>query len=134
MSRIVLDTNSLIQSIPSRSKFRPLWDSFFDGTNHLCVSTEILNEYEEILQRLAGDGVAKDILGAIINNPYTVHIEPSFHFMLIEAAPDDNKFVDCAVAANAKYLVTEDKHYNVLRQVEFPHVDVVGIEEFLQTL
>ena len=49
MERIVLDTNCLIQSIPSRSKYRKIWDSFFDGTDILCVTTSILNEYEEIL-------------------------------------------------------------------------------------
>lgn len=49
MSRIVLDTNSLIQSIPPKSKFHKIWESFLDGTNELCVSTGILNEYEEIL-------------------------------------------------------------------------------------
>ena len=38
MGRIVLDTNSLIQSIPSRSPYRPIWNSFMDGTNILCVS------------------------------------------------------------------------------------------------
>ena len=54
MSRIVLGTNSLIQSIPSKSQYRRIWDSFADGINELCVSGEILNEYEEILERLAG--------------------------------------------------------------------------------
>lgn len=38
MSKIVLDTNSLIQSIPPKSKYRKIWDSFLDGTNELCVS------------------------------------------------------------------------------------------------
>ena len=33
-------------------------------------------------------------------------------FNLITADPDDNKFIDCAVAAQAKYIVTEDRHYD----------------------
>ena len=52
MERIVLDTNCLIQSISPRSPYRRIWDSFFDGTNLLCVTTSILNEYEEILNLL----------------------------------------------------------------------------------
>ena len=51
MSRIVLDTNSLVQSIPSKSKYRQIWNSVINGVNELCVSGEILNEYEEINQK-----------------------------------------------------------------------------------
>lgn len=58
MSRIVLDTNSLIQSLPPKSKYHKIWKSFLDGTNELCVSTAILDEYEEILERLAGVEIA----------------------------------------------------------------------------
>ena len=43
MEKIVLDTNSLIQCISSRSPYRKIWDSFFDGTNLLCVTTSILD-------------------------------------------------------------------------------------------
>ena len=43
--RIVLDTNSLIQSIPERSPYFVVWKSILDGDNILCVSNEILNEY-----------------------------------------------------------------------------------------
>ena len=62
MSRIVLDTNSLIQSIPPKSKFHKIWKSFLDGTNELCVSSEILVEYEEILQRLTDIKTAKYVI------------------------------------------------------------------------
>ena len=55
MERIVLDTNCLIQSISPRSPYRRIWDSFFDGTNLLCVTTSILNEYEEILNLLTNE-------------------------------------------------------------------------------
>ena len=34
--------------------------------------------------------------------------DPHYTFALIEADKDDNKFVDCAIAANAKCIVTED--------------------------
>ena len=38
MSRLVLDTNCLIQIVSPRSKFHSLWDSFVRGENTLCVS------------------------------------------------------------------------------------------------
>lgn len=45
-----------------------------------------------------------------------------------------NKFVDCAIVSNAKYIVTNDRHFNVLKEIDFPHVDVLNIDEFLMEL
>ena len=105
-----------------------------DGTNELCVSSEILVEYEEILQRLTDANTAKDVIELIINNPYTRFITPYYHFNLITADLDDNKFVDCAISANAKYIVTEDRHFDVLKRCDFPKVDIIKLEAFLSTL
>ena len=134
MSRIVLDTNSLIQSIPPKSKFHKIWKSFLDGTNELCVSTEILTEYEEILQRLTDVQTAKYVIELIINNPYTRFITPYYRFNLIQADLDDNKFVDCAMSGNAKYIVTEDHHFEILKRSDFPKVDIIRLEAFLELL
>lgn len=83
MNRIVLDTNSLIQCISPKSRYRKIWDCFLDGTNQLCVSDEILNEYEEILERLAGVEIAKLVIDVILNNPYTLFFTPYYNFNLI---------------------------------------------------
>lgn len=50
MDRLVLDTNSLIQSLPIKSKCHDLWVSLFDVRNIFCVSNEILEEYEAMSQ------------------------------------------------------------------------------------
>ena len=134
MSRIVLDTNSLIQSLPARSIYNRAWKSFFDGTNTLCVSNEILEEYEEIIERLVGPEIAKLTIDTIICNPYTAFFTPHYHFNLILSDPDDNKFVDCAIAANAKFIVSEDHHFDVLRNYTFPKVSVVRLDDFLSSL
>ena len=70
----------------------------------------------------------------IINNPHTQFITPYFRFKLIVADPDDDKFVDCAVAANAKYVVTDDGHFDVLKQIDFPKVDIVGLDDIIQLI
>lgn len=132
MSRIVLDTNSLIQSIPSKSIYHAIWQSSLDGTNTLCVSTEILAEYEEILQRLTNVDTAQLVIELIVNNPHTLMFSPYYHFALITSDPDDNKFVDCAIVASAKYIVTEDHHYDVLKSCSFPKVDVIDLDSFLR--
>jgi predicted nucleic acid-binding protein len=70
--RLVLDTNSLIQCVSRRSRYHDLWLSFIDGRNQLCVTTEILNEYVEILQRETTENFASIMLEVILNNPNTL--------------------------------------------------------------
>ena len=65
-----------------------------------------------------------------ISRPNVIRKDHHYTFALIEADKDDNKFVDCAIAANAKCIVTEDKHFRVLKNIPFPKVEVLGIEEF----
>lgn len=132
--RIVLDTNSLIQSIPPASPFRKVWDSIESGENILCVTNEIIDEYAEVLYRLASPKVAADIITTIIDSRYVEFVTPYYHFNLITVDPDDNKFVDCAIAANARYIVTNDHHYDVLRKIQFPIVDIMALKDFLNLL
>ena len=49
-------------------------------------------------------------------------------------ATDRNKFVDCAIACNADYLITEDRHFNQLDDIFFPKVVRVGLASFKQIL
>ena len=132
--RLVLDTNSLIQCVSRRSRYHDLWLSFIDGRNVMCVTTEILDEYVEILQRETTETFASLVLEVILNNPNTMFINTFYKFNLITADLDDNKFIDCAVAAQAKYIVTEDRHYDVLRDVEFPKVDILNLDEALKII
>ena len=53
-----------------------------------------------------------------------------YKWLLIESDPDDDKFVDCAVAGNVDFLVTNDRHYNILKTIGFPPVNVISLEEF----
>ena len=134
MSRLVLDTNSLIQCASSRSKYNDLWRSFQDGRNVLCVTTAILEEYAEILKKLTTERFAEYVLGVIVNNPDTLFVTPYFHFNLIYADPDDDKFVDCVVAANTKFIVTEDNHFNVLKNYAFPSVEIIKLDEIIKRI
>lgn len=65
-----------------------------------------------------------------LSRPNEIRKDSHYTFALIEADKDDNKFVDCAIAANAKCIVTEDKHFRVLKNIPFPKVEVLGREEF----
>ena len=132
--RIVLDTNCLIQSVGRHSEFRPIWDSILNGQHTLCVTNEILEESSEILGCLFNQQFADMVILAILKNPFVELFSPHYRFNLISADPDDNKFVDCAIVANARYIVTNDHHYNVLRNIKFPSVDVMNLTDFLDLL
>ena len=134
MQRLVLDTNSLLQALPRRSSYHDLWSSFFDGRNRLCVSNEILSEYEELLHKQTTKDIAKIIIDRILDNPYTLLITPFFKFNLIKEDPDDNKFVDCAICAGAKFIVTEDKHFQILKKIDFPKVDIISLDEAMKII
>ncbi len=105
-----------------------------DGRNNLCVTTEILEEYTEIIERKTTARFAELALDVITNNPSTIFVTPYYHFDLIEMDPDDNKFVDCAVAGNAKFIVTEDSHFNILHQVDFPKVEIIKLDEIIMQI
>ena len=134
MSKIVLDTNCLVQCIPSRSKYRIIWNSILEGKNTLCVSNDILQEYEEILQKLAGLEIAKLVIDYLVTSPYVIFCNPYFNFNLIQNDADDNKFVDCAICANAKLIVTEDHHFDILKQCDFPRIPVMALDDFMDLL
>jgi len=131
---IVLDTNCLLMSLSRRSPYYPVWRDFVDGKYTLCISNEILAEYEEILTQKVGAEIASNVISAILDLPNTKMIQVYYHLRLITADPDDDKFVDCAFKANARYIVTEDHHYDVLKQTPFPYIDVLGIDEFIKVL
>ena len=76
------------------------------------------------------EAIAKNVIRTLLLLPNVKYVNVFFHWNLIEADPDDNKFVDCAISANANYIVTEDKHFNVLKSIDFPKVNVINIEYF----
>ena len=134
MGKLVLDTNALLRSIPRVSPYHDLYISLFDGRNFLCVSNEILDEYEEVIERHVNSVIAKSIIEQILNNPYTLLITPYFSYNLIQADPDDNKFVDCAVASDAKFIVTEDKHFQILNEIDFQKIDIITLDEIIKLI
>ncbi len=131
---IVLDTNCLIMAISARNKYYRVWQDFLDGKYTLCVTNSIIEEYLEVMSRNLSPLISEYIITVILNRKNVRKLEPSFEFHCIVADPDDDKFVDCAVAGNAKYIVSQDHHFNVLKQISFPHVEVVTIQQFLKEL
>lgn len=125
---IVLDTNCLLMSLSRKSRYYPIWQDFVSGKYTLCFTNEILMEYEEILTQKLGSGIASNVIKAILDLPNTRMVQVYYHLRLISADPDDDKFVDCAFKTNARFIVTQDHHYDVLRQVKYPKINVIDID------
>ena len=77
-----------------------------------------------------GQDISKTLMQIIENAPNVELITRYFKWHLIANDPDDNKFVDCAIASSANYLVSNDKHFNILNRIKFPKVTVLTIQEF----
>ncbi|MBL7791271.1 MAG: PIN domain-containing protein [Saprospiraceae bacterium] len=98
------------------------------------MTSDILNEYEEVFQRKANAQVAALALDVLEILPNLVLVNKYYFWHLISVDPDDNKFVDCAIAANADFIVTDDRHFQVLEDVEFPKVKIISSSAFLKML
>ncbi|MBK9463121.1 MAG: putative toxin-antitoxin system toxin component, PIN family [Sphingobacteriales bacterium] len=131
---IVLDTNVLLIALPKTSPYRPIFDALREGTLSLAVSNEILFEYTEIIARQLNSSIADNLLRLLLNLPTLKLINVYFKWQLITADPDDNKFTDTAIAAQADYLVTNDRHFQVAKNIPFPIVNIVTADEFLALL
>ena len=134
VSRIVLDTNCLLAILSRRGNYFPVWQGLHEGKYTLCVSNEILDEYEEIIGSKTNPIIASNVIQMLINSPYVQFVDTYFHFHLIEQDKDDNKFVDCAIAANARFIVSEDAHFKHLKDIPFPYVEVLRLKEFMDLL
>jgi len=128
--KIVFDTNCLLRVLPQKSPYRCLWEAFLRGEFYLCYTTEILQEYEEILSRFYFPKIAEYTVGTLTKSKNTIQITPYFQWNLISADPDDNKFVDCALNAGADYIVTNDRHFDILKSIDFPPIKVINLEVF----
>jgi uncharacterized protein len=132
--KVLVDTNCLLVAIPQKSTYRWLYDNLKAGELTLAVSTEILAEYEEQIADFYSPTVAENVLKTIINLPNIEKVEPSYRWDLITVDKDDNKFVDCAIACGADYIITNDKHFRVLENVPFPKVVCVDLATFKDIL
>jgi Predicted nucleic acid-binding protein, contains PIN domain len=84
--RIVLDTNCLLASLSKKGAYFNVWKSLQQGKYTLCVSNEILEEYEEILAQNTNSVIASNVIQTLLNAPTVEQIE---YFLSIQ--PDNTR-------------------------------------------
>ena len=134
MRKVVLDTNCLLMSIPKISPYRRILDDFLGGKIVLCVTNEIIEEYLEILSQKTTPIIASNIVSILLSQKNVEFVTPYYKLHLIQADEDDNKFVDCAFVSGASCIVSNDAHFNILKEINFPKIFVLRIKEFLDLL
>jgi putative PIN family toxin of toxin-antitoxin system len=129
--RVVIDTNCFVAIIPKRSIYRPIFDAYRQGRFELAVSTEVLNEYSEIFTKIMSFEISENIIELILKQPNTLNSEIYYYWNLIAADNDDNKFSDLAISTNSDFIISLDKHFDILKTIPFPKVQVIGLDDFL---
>ena len=128
--KIVLDTNCFISCIGRNSNYKKVFDWFLNKKFTLCLSSEVLLEYEEIFTNFWGEQVTSNLLGVLLTIENT-QLQPIFYnFNLVSGDVDDNKFSDLYLAASADVLVSNDKKLLVLVGDNFPTINVMTLQEF----
>ena len=132
--KVIIDTNCLIASIPPQNPEYWLYLAFRAKAFDWVISNEIFLEYEEVTGDFYSPHTADLVLNILLTVPNVIRSEPYIRWQLITEDPDDNKFADLAISANVHYLVTNDHHFNVLKQLPFPTVKVVSLAEFQEIM
>lgn len=121
----------MVSSLSSKSEFHKLIRLILDEDIRVFLTDEIMLEYEEVLYEKYSETVARNFLSALKEIPTVEYVNIYFRWNLVFQDEDDNKFVDCYLAANAEYLITNDTGYNILKKIDFPKVNIIKLEEFL---
>jgi putative PIN family toxin of toxin-antitoxin system len=129
----VLDTNVLLQARAAGHEYHPILQAWLNQHFTLAVSTEIMLEYEEVITARAGVSRWSVLERLIEISSNVLRVAPSFRFHLVTEDPDDDKFIDGAIAASADYVVTEDHHFESARDSGY-RPQVISPREFMRLL
>ena len=131
MTRVVVDTNVFVSSFFGGNP-RKIIDLWKTGEIVLCLSRPIVDEYVEVLSRLGlqNEGELKELLDIFAKGLNVLFSATTPSLNVIEEDPDDNKFIECAVALKSSYIISGDKHLKSIG--DYMGVHIVTPTEFLQ--
>lgn len=118
MHKVVVDTNVFISSffggIP-----RQIIDCWKTGTITLCVSQPIIEEYIEVLNRLGlkDKNEIQNLTKLFAEGFHCIFTAKTPDLDVVEDDPDDNKFIECAVALDCKIIISGDKHLKNIKNM-----------------
>jgi len=126
---LVIDTNVFLVSLAPKFRLHWIFKYLIEGKFDLCVTTDILYEYQEIISSRYGLIKTDSTLDFLLLLPNVHQISPHFKWNILKDK-DDNKSIDCAVAGNADFIISNDKGFLLLKEVEFPQIEILTSLEF----
>jgi len=131
LTRVVVDTNIFVSSFfgGNPRKIIEYWKS---GQIVLCLSRPILDEYVDVLRRmgLQDEHELEELLSLFANGFHTLFTAKTPKLTIVEKDPDDDKFIECAVALNSKYIISGDK---ALREVkDYMGIKIMSPKQFIE--
>ena len=133
MLKVVIDTNVFISGILTEGGNPSIVIKAWKRTRkyQLFVTEGIIREILRVMKRL---NVTLDIVTDWDKTikKYAIQVVPTRKIEAIKEDPQDNKFLECAVASHADYIVTGDRHLKSLNK--FEGIKIVSAREFLDIL
>lgn len=131
--KIVVDTNIFISAAILKGVSAGLMDYWKEERFIWLFSAEIFDEYFEVIARPKFGQEEKDIreLSDILTTK-AVAVEPNIKVNIVKEDPDDNKFLECAIAGEADYIVSGDRH--LLALGEYKGIPILTLKELLERI
>ncbi|AKH98010.1 putative toxin-antitoxin system toxin component, PIN family [Halanaeroarchaeum sulfurireducens] len=133
--KAVLDTNVLISSVIATGVPHDVVVKGFSGEYGIIVSVATLTEFRETLLKYPDRfGMEEDEVQEEVETIryFAEFVEPEDDISAVEADPDDDKFLEAAVAGNVDYVVSGDRH--LLDLDSFRDIEVVTPRTFYEML
>jgi putative PIN family toxin of toxin-antitoxin system len=132
MSRVVIDTNVFVSSFFGGNPKRII-DLWKNEEIALCLSKDVLNEYIDALQRVGLDdeNEIEELLSLFAKGFNILFTTNTPKIKAVKDNPEDDKFIECAVALKADVIITGDKALKTIG--EYIGIKIVTPQEFLKT-
>ena len=128
--RVVIDTNVYISAIFWGGKPREVVDLGRNARISIFTSSEIQAEIERKLKNKFGID-EKEVAQILLDYAmFTLPIKLLHKVEVVNADPDDNKFIECAIASKAGYIVSGDKH--LLNLKNYQGIQIMKAAKFLE--
>jgi putative PIN family toxin of toxin-antitoxin system len=129
---VTADSNIYISALVFAGRPLPFLDGARGGVFSLAISEALLDEGHRILRDKFGwSKEALDEAAASIGD-FTRRVRPSEAIDAVMADPDDNRVLECAVAAASQFIVTGDG--DLLRLGSYRAIQILRVADFMELI
>jgi uncharacterized protein len=135
MPKVILDTNVVISAFLKAESNPALILAFcLEGALTLCVSAEIWQEYRGVLRREKFQGLDQESIEKLLSliQQQAIWVSPRIPVNILSRDPTDNKFLECALASQADYLITGNTRHFPLKK--FQGTRIINPKDFIDLI